>query len=1763
MMNSQLNTDEQFTEMCNENLQRPNIYNEYLPCQTTIKQQASRSFEQIRENLSRTIQLGEFQPGFKLWSSKLREFLSLYGHSFTKIDHIKLVQFYVSIISITNLNCADAMVCFEVLNDLLQKTRLIDRNDLTINWRTLCRWAEFIISCHDSTYALVTLPKNFELQMFLCVRNCSPYFSEKATQEILDEIRPQICHIDSSSMHDAVKILESFLPVNLPPSLHSQGFQLWLSELFDIWQSVYNNTPWEIRLIQLFARVAWHNIGYIDWEPWLAKIFTRFLRGFSLPIGTMALLTTKNSHCVPDVSRWVIAMIGNGSSCLEYLRDLFIAIKSFYYPSNTGVFQKRLVDFVLNLARYFVERIHLEKKQSPVWFFALHESYQLTEQDVTNFVDCVKEYAFMSIFNKDYASEAAEACQYLAMLRPESIVTPIVDKLFLSIDNLTEAHRFTSLMHCLKRITRSLVRQTSSYSQGQIYILPLLTVILPGIDLNDFEKTNVTLEVFDAIFMLISCVDCSSAVNIRNDLTEIEKEVCLSTAKFEEFIEKFLDRIFQMINILSTDLSDTLMNNEDRADHGNLGLKLASIMTSIIRQCSYNISQMVMKKVTNFISGSIFLPSVRLVVGRLIRPIVKWYPVDILKCLLPQTCESIKNILNKTDISQINNLNGDLELNWYLILFAELVQARGDTLLIYQENIKSVFHRCIRILHKDSYQATASAIKSLLLSLLNIYSIGRWLTRENEDDSFANFLPIRAWGQNVDFDRIQVQYHIPSDEEIDFACDFVNTFIYPELTLLKENFENISIDERRRSLVIIHSIVSGCFRIVPRMESKEIQDLTLTLVPYKLESHSLYSAYCKQSNSKFRENIRMRLLLDMGELLDMLIENQSGDVVSIKYALNIYALSSRYYGTSSYDISQMRTNVQSTRKLFRNEIIGERDNPSCLVMNQIEIQIEAFESNNYRTLTEIDKQIELKLFDLSINRYSEVRRYAQSELFYFFFLYYYSWEIIVDRVADLLNSSKDTDDNEIKGCLHILNGDSSFFLLTKNSWTIMKKLWPSIVRRSPMKKLSVQRLIQDIKKKIETQFVTIALVDEINQAAVQAASTLWRPLESNEIQIGDVPIPSACIDTCLGFLIHDNIELRKHAVKAIAAFCRLQKLPLTYVEKSLDEIFHGTDRSTTTSIQSRSQPGNRDDNLWLTYNDYKAPETQTEWEQICFLDKIFHGYYQWPKTIKYALNKRERYTSGKIPAHVSIILDRFLDKDFVTKLSKCIIFDEGNINFDKIRFLMYKGLFRNFGLAFVDNFIEQVYILVREQTREKYEGSHRAAAEIVAGMIRGSKYWTLTMLEELWQKLTPLLTEVTNNLNNETYFHWGSCFRYCLNDTDPRRMFQPINFISTLINCETVGNTFNEASRWYLVQSLGVLQWRIPSIWYLIYERAEELLDHPSKLMRERIATILSISFGFDRTFFNGKSVRHPNIHQFMNMMREKLRQAIEIYETKPLFNHSGSNVELDFEARQALNLIETVIEFHLNLFDRCNEPIKEIIVQLFPYLCEIESIGTNDDTFRKRLTFARTRIGMAYLDVNLLETLIQQLEYVCTTRKWHARRSAIEFVQNLVFCNLFNVRCYAKRLHQLVYKCLCDEQLEVRLIVSKTLSGFYQCGYLTVTEDDLKHFFEMSNTNYFTEIDGKKVISTKDIVRRHSGILGLCAIALASPYDISSHVPEVLMVLCKHSHDPELIQKSIKECFSEFRRTHYDSWHEHRAKFTDDQLEMLGDVLVSHSYYT
>ena len=45
-------------------------------------------------------------------------------------------------------------------------------------------------------------------------------------------------------------------------------------------------------------------------------------------------------------------------------------------------------------------------------------------------------------------------------------------------------------------------------------------------------------------------------------------------------------------------------------------------------------------------------------------------------------------------------------------------------------------------------------------------------------------------------------------------------------------------------------------------------------------------------------------------------------------------------------------------------------------------------------------------------------------------------------------------------------------------------------------------------------------------------------------------------------------------------------------------------------------------------------------------------------------------------------------------------------------------------------------------------------------------------------------------------------------------------------------------------------------------------------------------------------------------------------------------------------------------------------------------------------------------------------------------------------------------------------------------------------------------------------------------------------------------------------VPSTIKKSLQEFKRTHQDNWQEHKTKFTEDQLYVMTDLLVSHNYY-
>lgn len=84
----------------------------------------------------------------------------------------------------------------------------------------------------------------------------------------------------------------------------------------------------------------------------------------------------------------------------------------------------------------------------------------------------------------------------------------------------------------------------------------------------------------------------------------------------------------------------------------------------------------------------------------------------------------------------------------------------------------------------------------------------------------------------------------------------------------------------------------------------------------------------------------------------------------------------------------------------------------------------------------------------------------------------------------------------------------------------------------------------------------------------------------------------------------------------------------------------------------------------------------------------------------------------------------------------------------------------------------------------------------------------------------------------------------------------------------------------------------------------------------------------------------------------------------------------------------------------------------------------------------------------------------------------------------------------------------------------------------------------------------------RHAGVSGLSAIVKSHPYTVPDYLPEVLMLLCPYASSRPPVGSTVKKTLSDFKRTHHDCWHEHKERFTDDQLGVLTDLLVSPTYY-
>ena len=79
-----------------------------------------------------------------------------------------------------------------------------------------------------------------------------------------------------------MKYLSLFLPTTtkIPKE---KSWKLWFEEFMTLWQAFSNAPSWEEDMFELYSRLAFDNIGFVDWTPYVDIFFTKFMCGFGLP----------------------------------------------------------------------------------------------------------------------------------------------------------------------------------------------------------------------------------------------------------------------------------------------------------------------------------------------------------------------------------------------------------------------------------------------------------------------------------------------------------------------------------------------------------------------------------------------------------------------------------------------------------------------------------------------------------------------------------------------------------------------------------------------------------------------------------------------------------------------------------------------------------------------------------------------------------------------------------------------------------------------------------------------------------------------------------------------------------------------------------------------------------------------------------------------------------------------------------------------------------------------------------------------------------------------------------------------------------------------------------------------------------------------------------------------------------------------------------------------------------------------------------------
>ncbi|KAJ7071321.1 hypothetical protein C8F01DRAFT_1216892 [Mycena amicta] len=1589
-----------------------------------------------------------------------------------------------------------------------------------------------------------------------------------------------------------------------------------------------------------------------------------------------------------------------GSKSLDSLSHVIASLENFFHPSNSGNFTADLAAFIKYIA-YDFNRRWMEEQEPDC---KTPRNRRLTRLMRRELVKTLRTVALLAIFSEDQTvvSNIQSCLKSMSIMEPDLIVHPILERAVPALETLVETQRTIAVINALGAIAPAIVSR-KVYYPGAKHLIPILQLLIPGIDLNDVTKTLHTTQFLVEISQCIMFADSTPehqdsesmsrtttnpplipSFSLDEDtdmefprLSDMEEDALLrdTTGSFADWVTQFIRRVYQLQESLPEEGGGS--SEVDTVD------AVGRACQTILAHLSEPLYDLVLNMVYEYISTHVRANAVR-GIHLLIEALANAYPSKCMAKFFP-LCERNIRIELENGASSLRTtassspLPSDGTLHWHLAILRGCLYNDGNAILPYKERLIDL----LRLLHEKCHSNrgftwSAKALSNALLTLTHSYPSENKFVNPDEWNS-PEFRKNHHlyWGKVYKAEDVQISWHVPSAAEIDCALQMFKELVEPTLDILEQLLDRGEYPVAPTTIHVNYS--RNCAQ--RRLDKRFLQVRIVTRYHSYLEPSIRHLSFVTNAFAGIPTLLRdifdedalraamktSDILCEIEEMIGIIEPLESGFVLTDPTDPRYQYLSAlrRRFGdflhTASRSLYQRQGEentvdaVEILLEGIRSFLMDYGDSRDSYHSNEKKYAAEKAIARHFAKQREWPRSVWIRrarfyhsarlhwnsverlrgpledlliddLVEWSLWNYATIRSYGQSILESLCSVY----DGVRKRSLPVLYKALEpgTDDDRMKGALWTLNL-VSFGKYAASELLLAPELVSKLFSCQHNEKPSIQdavstvaenclnslpepcflvydlpapeldailssepfgleqlQLIQKCTQKREERITLMnQRSDELREAILavgNSSKTHWKyEIAAVRCLRAIIRRDAALTPEQLRYFIdktHDsNPNMRYYSQRAAMKSLRNLKLR-TFCRGPKDNILGCSQNP----LKMRVPVAPTHDFTRKVLNAFIIPPNLSD-RELMFLDKDpTPGWLTWPATIA-LYRPPDAEQSALLPwnsesdAAIAVLRVITVESTFWEQLST--FFSEENnetaIVLDNVSYI--KSIFQ---------VLEDVPFKALEPTlntllSDKEPDKQRALAEFIAGLLGGSKHWSLSKQRTLWSWFQPVMVQIfSQNLKTDTVTIWESFLGYLFHNKDPRRLQPLVDHIMELwltMDFQTE-LTFDATKILSIFKAFyQELNWKFTAWTDEVVERCWKQLEvNEHEEVRNHIADVLLFASIIKAGFIAHPSPSQPTTEVFVKECRvlpvdydimgmrgyyhrDRIAGLVQKFHVWREERVPGVRAFQSTYDRVGITICKFLFQL---LLEASAISVFDYIVPLMPELFRFTEVNDNEDLATRGNDVLVQMCGVKAPSL-LINSIIDGIfETIQNSPSWRVRLKALPLVQVFYFRQMPMIsEGKVLEILEVLSKCLDDEVADVREMAATTLSGVLRLSprrHILTLRDRFVQLIRKSHIPPRTD-----PTYARSVRQRHAAILGVCALIESSPYTVEKWTPGLLTdILAEHTYDPAPISTTVRKTARNFSRTHRDTWHEDSARFNEDQLAALSTLLTGSSYY-